>query len=59
MRSQKINNRAPRPFNNQNASGRWAGGQGGFIPAPKFPQPVKKADKDASSKDGGESKAQS
>ncbi|MBE7496389.1 MAG: hypothetical protein HS117_15715 [Verrucomicrobiaceae bacterium] len=43
MRSQKQNNRSPRPFKNQQTSGRWSGGSGGgFIPPPKFPQPVKK-----------------
>jgi hypothetical protein len=49
MRSQKQNNRSPRPFKNQHAAGRWSGGSGGggFIPPPKFPQPVKKKDGDA------------
>ena len=44
MRSQKQNNRPPRPFKNQHGSGRWSGSQagGGFIPPPKFPQPAKK-----------------
>jgi hypothetical protein len=43
MRSQKQNNRAPRPFKNQNSAGRWSGGNGGFIPGQKSPPPVKKA----------------
>jgi len=52
MRSQKQTNKPPRPFKNQGGAGRWSGGQGGgFIPAPKFPQPKKKKD-DA---EGGES----
>ena len=44
MKSQKQNNKAPRPFkNSQSERGGWSGGrQQGFIPAPKFPQPVKK-----------------
>ena len=43
MRSQKQNNRSPRPFKNPQGSGRWSGSQtGGFIPPPKFPQPAKK-----------------
>ena len=52
MRSQKQNNRSPRPFKNQHAAGRWSGGSGGggFIPPPKFPQPVKKKDGDAAKK---------
>ncbi|MBK8095330.1 MAG: hypothetical protein IPK32_26005 [Verrucomicrobiaceae bacterium] len=45
MRSQKQTNRSPRPFKNQQTSGHWSGGAGGgFIPPPKFPQPVKKKD---------------
>ena len=52
MRSQKQNNRSPRPFKNQQASGRWSGsaGGGGFIPPPKFPQPTKKKDADPGQK---------
>jgi hypothetical protein len=44
MKSQKQNNKAPRPFkSSQSERGGWSGGrQQGFIPAPKFPQPVKK-----------------
>lgn len=43
MRSQKQNNRTPRPFKHPHASGRWSGGSGGgFIPSPKVPQPVKR-----------------
>ena len=36
MRSQKIRNRAPRPFKNKGEGKDWSGG-GGFIPAPKKP----------------------
>lgn len=44
MKSQKQNNHSPRPFkNNQSDRGGWSGGgRSSFIPAPKFPQPVKK-----------------
>lgn len=44
MRSQKQSNKAPRPFKNGSSGGRWSGGQGsgGFIPAPKIIQRVKK-----------------
>ncbi|MBE2283430.1 MAG: hypothetical protein IAE77_08205 [Prosthecobacter sp.] len=48
MRSQKQNNRPPRPFKNQQDSGRWSGGSGngGFIPPPRVPQPMKKKDEE-------------
>ena len=36
MKSQKIRNRAPRPFKNKGEGKDWSGG-GGFIPAPKKP----------------------
>lgn len=52
MRSQKQNNRPPRPFKNQQDSGRWSGGSGngGFIPPPRVPQPMKKKDAESAAK---------
>lgn len=51
MRSQKQNNRSPRPFNNRNNAPKWTGGSGstGFIPGPaaKPVAKVKKAEDDA------------
>ncbi len=51
MRSQKQNNKAPRPFKNKNNSQGWTGGSGstGFIPGPKPVVRVKKADDDTKS----------
>lgn len=47
MKSQKQNNKAPRPFKNKNSGRDWSGGSqsSGFIPKPKpKPQIVKKKD---------------
>jgi hypothetical protein len=41
MRSQKQNNRAPRPFKNQQSAGRWSGqcsGENLYFSTPKFLQ---------------------
>ncbi len=44
MRSQKQNNKAPRPFKNKNSGRDWSGGSGsgGFIPGRKLLPRVKK-----------------
>jgi len=43
MKSQKVRNRAPRPFKKQGSQHGWSDG-GGFIPVSKKPAlPVKKA----------------
>lgn len=44
MRSQKQNNKAPRPFKNKNSGRDWSGGSGsgGFIPGRKVLPQVKK-----------------
>lgn len=53
MRSQKQTNRSPRPFKNQQASGRWSGGHGqNFIPGPP-PKPALAA-RDKGKKDPAE-----
>ncbi len=54
MKSQKQNNKAPRPFKNSSSDrGGWSGGRQGnsFIPAPKFPQLVKKVAKPSSTEE--------
>jgi hypothetical protein len=56
MRSQKQNNRSPRPFKNRQDQDRWSGVQkGGFIPSPKSAPQVKKAATDAAAEKGGRS----
>jgi len=48
MRSQKQNNRSPRPFKNRQDQDRWSGvKKGGFIPSPKPAPQAKKAATDA------------
>jgi hypothetical protein len=42
MRSQKISNRAPRPFKNQQSTKGWSGGNGSFIPGGQRHVQVKK-----------------
>jgi len=44
MRSQKQNNRSPRPFKNRQDHDRWSGGQGdgGYIPSSRPVTSVKK-----------------
>ncbi|MBL9178245.1 MAG: hypothetical protein JNM65_09285 [Verrucomicrobiaceae bacterium] len=44
MRSQKQNNRQPRPFKNRQDHDRWSGGQGGggYIPSSRPATPAKK-----------------
>jgi len=44
MRSQKQNNRQPRPFKNRQDHDRWSGGQGsgGYIPSSRPAAPAKK-----------------